>query len=368
MAFGLLKKVSAGAVAAVLTLTACSSPEEEVEEAPAAVVVASEPVEPERHPLTGVEMALADVTGPAIMAKIDHENRPYMNLEFADIVWQQLIPENGTRFVAIWHSEIPEEVAYVRSFRAHDYYMAAPFGGILASTGLFSGFIPILASLEEAGVKNIVWDNRGPDDRDLWRVANKSYAAASSVVFSAQEAHERFSDLAPPKQYFQYKSAVSETTAARLGDPVTTLSVYYSRSTTNNYTTSKWVWNSETSVFDKIWVNGDLITVESGAGLTATNLVILDVAHENVKGQPTGEFENSSGTAWVATNGKVVEVVWTSGATVTDPIVLTTTTGDPVYLAPGKTWILPFPGEGSTARTKGWGGVGGVEFEASPAS
>ncbi len=363
MAFGLWKKVVVGSVVAALTLAGCSANEEEEEQEVQTAVVVSAPVEPDRHPLTGVEMDPSEVTGPAIMAKIDHENRPYMNLDRADIVWQQLIPENGTRFLAIWHSDIPDEVAYVRSFRAHDYHMAAPFGGVLASTGLFSGFIPILNSLEEAGVKNVVWDNRGPEDRDLWRVANKSYAAASSVVFSAAEAHERFGDLAPPQQYFQYKTSVAEATASSAGEPITTVSVYYSRSTTNNYTTSKWSWNAENRVFDKIWVNGDPITVESGEPLVATNLVILDVPHKNVKGQPTGEFDTASGVAWVATNGKIVEVQWAPGNTATDPLVLTTVTGDPVYLAPGTTWILPFPGEGSTARTKGWGGSGEIAFE-----
>lgn len=371
MSVSVWKKALVGGVIASLTLIGCSAQPDDEGVDEATPVVEEEPevaVEVSRHPLTGEEMDPSQVTGPAVMAKIDHENRPYLHLHRADVVWQQLIPQNGTRFLAVWHSDVPDEVGYVRSFRAHDYYMAGPYGGVLATAGLFEGLVPYLEALRNDGVKDIVWDLRNQLERKeieapLWTVADKAYSMATSVVFDTDGAQEAFSDFAPPQQYFDYVSDVNEATASLIGEPVNTITAYFSESTTNNYVTSRWTWNAAEGVFEKVWINGDEILVESGENLTATNIVVISVEHDDVVGQPTARFQGGSGPAWIATNGKIAEIDWDAGASATDPITLTTEDGQPVYLAPGITWILVYPGDASTARTAGWGGPGSLLVE-----
>ena len=372
------KRGVVGGLIAAFALAGCTAqePEPEVDEATPVVEEPEEAIpDVPRHPLTGFEVAEGSVTGPAIMAKIDHENRPYVNLHQADIVWQQLIPQNGTRFIAIWHSEVPEAVSYVRSFRPHDYTMASPFQGVLASTGLFSGVVPYLDALSAAGVQNVVWDYRGPDDRDLWRNTGKPYAAASSIEFAAADAQEHFSDMAPPDQYFNYVSDPAETTAMTKGEAANTVTTLFSQSTTNNYLVSKWEWDAGDNTYKKVFVNGEPVLSEtrdwvSGqtcgeecVQLSTTNLVVISVEHDDIVGQPTARFtDGATGPAWVATGGKILKVNWASGA-VGDPFVFTDRDGDPVTLAPGKTWILVYPGDASTARTAGWGGPGSIIIE-----
>jgi hypothetical protein len=366
-----------GALIVAVALVGCTAqpPEPDVEDSAPVVEVPEEAVpEIPRHPLTGFEVAEGSVTGPAVMAKIDHENRPYVNLHRADIVWQQVIPQNGTRFIAIWHSDMPESVSYVRSFRPHDYTMASPFQGILASTGLFSGVVPYLDALTAAGVKNVVWDYRGPDDRDLWRNTGKPYAAASSIEFAAAAAQEQFSELPPPIQYFNYVSDPAQATAPSKGEPANNVTALFSQSTTNNYMVSKWEWDTTESVYKKVFVNGEPVLSEtrdwvSGqtcgecVQISATNLVVLSVEHDDIVGQPTARFtDGATGPAWVATGGKILKVNWASGA-VGQPLVFTDRDGDPVTLAPGNTWILVYPGDASTARTAGWGGPGSIVFD-----
>ena len=371
------KRGVVGGLIAALALAGCTAQElePEVDEA-TPVVEEPEEVIPEvpRHPLTGFEVAEGSVTGPAVMAKIDHENRPYVNLHRADIVWQQLIPQNGTRFLAIWHSDVPESVSYVRSFRPHDYTMAAPFGGILASTGLFSGVVPFLQALDEAGVKNVVWDYRGPDDRDLWRNTGKPYAAASSIEFAATAAQEQFASLAPPAQYFQYVSDLAETSAVMNGQSATSITVHFGESKTNNYTTSKWEWDVVEGVYKKVFINGEPVlsdNVDWVSGqqcgecvqLHAHNLVVLRVPHDDSVGQPTARFvAGDDGRAYVSTGGKTLEATWQSGA-VGEPIRIFDEAGDEVKLLPGKTWVLVFPSSRSTAQTAGWNGPGSFVAE-----
>jgi hypothetical protein len=370
------KTVVAGIVTAFV-LAGCSAQEvlEEIDDSAPVVEVPEEvAADVPRHPLTGEEIAAGSITGPAIMAKVDHENRPYVALHRADQVWQQVIPQNGTRFLPVWHSDVPDAVAYVRSFRPHDYTMASPYGGILASTGLFQGVVPYLDALTAAGVQNVVWDYRGPEDRDLWRNTGKPYAAASSVEFAAKAAQQQFSTLAPPQQYFNYVSDPAETTAMTKGEAATSVIAYFSQSTSNNYMTSSWEWDAAEGVYKKVFVNGDPVLSDSldwttgqSCGecvqLTTTNIIAISVEHDDVVGQPTARFTDGAvGPAWVATGGKILKVNWESGA-IGVPIKFTDRDGDPVTLAPGKTWILVFPGDASTARTAGWGGAGSIFYE-----
>ena len=368
---GLRRLIALSALVGI-TLAGCARPDEPIE-AEESTPVAEEQVdvieEPYRHPLTGEVVAEGSVTGPVIMAKIDHQNRPYVNLHRADIVLQQLIPQNGTRFVAMWHSDVPDTVGYVRSFRPHDLYMASPMQGVLASSGMLALVVPFWEQLTDAGVTQYVWDYRNADDRDLWATVNKDYAMANSVTFAAKAAQEANSTLSAPIQLFDYANSVEESYAVQNGEGVTEFTTYFSESTTNDYMTAVFEWNETAGTFDKVFVNGDpVMSVDlplgdaaSGTQLAFTNLVALSVEHDDFVGQPTARLLNGAGSAWVATGGKVVKVDWEGGAvgekfTLRDGENLVT-------LAPGKTWVGFFPGEASTARTANWGGAGQVGLQ-----
>jgi len=367
---GIRRLVALGMLAG-LTLAGCARPDEPIEAEESAPVVEEQDQvveEPFRHPLTGEVVDEASVSGSVIMAKIDHQNRPYVNLHRADVVFQQLIPQNGTRFIAMWHSDMPDTVGYVRSFRPHDLYMASPTQGILASTGMFALVVPFWEQLSDAGVTQYVWDYRTADDRDLWATVDKNYSMASSVTFAAKTAQERNSTLAPPMQMFDYADSIEESFAVQNGEAVSGFTTYFSESTTNDYMTAVFEWNASTNTFDKVFVNGDPVMsvdeplgdVASGTQLAFTNLVAISVEHDDFVGQPTARLLNGKGTAWVATGGKVAKVDWEGGA-VGEQFRLVDGSGA-VTLAPGKTWVGFFPGEASTARTANWGGVGDVAY------
>jgi len=373
MNLAVMGRFTALSVIVALTLSGCARPDEpiEVDETPAVVEEETEVVEEIfREPLTGFPAEEGSVQGPAIMAKIDHQNRPYVNLHRADMVFQQLIPQNGTRYIAMWHSDVPEEVGYVRSFRPHDLYMATPVQGVLASTGMFALVIPFWEQTTDAGVTQYVWDYRNAEDRDLWATVNKDYSMANSVTFAAKAAQEINSGLAAPLQYFDYVDSLEETTAQVSGEPITEFITYFSESTTNDYMTAVWEWNAATGLFEKTFVNGEpvmsvdapLADAAGGTQLSATNLVAISVEHDDFVGQPTARLLNGGGPAWVATGGKAIEVNWDGGA-VGEKITLTTDDDEPVYLAPGKTWVMIFPGDASTARTANWGGPGEVFYQ-----
>lgn len=370
----MIKRLLGGFGVAILVTSiaaGCARPDEPlpVEEATPVEVAPEVVEEPFRHPLTGEVVDEASVSGPAIMAKIDHQNRPYVNLHRADIVFQQLIPQNGTRYLAAWHSDIPDTVGYVRSFRPHDLYMASPLQGVLASSGMFSLVVPFWEQLTDAGVTQYVWDYRNADDRDFWATVDKNYSMANSVTFQAKEVHDANSELAAPQQIFNYASTVEESSAVVGGTEISEFITYFSESATNDYMTAVWEWNPQVGLFQKTFINGEpvmsvdepLQDAATGTQLAVTNLVAISVEHDDFVGQPTARLLNGGGPAWVATGGKVIEGDWEGGA-LGEPVYLYDH-DDPILLAPGKTWVMFFPSTASTAKTANWGGPGSVEYQ-----
>src|SRR5699024_2796891 len=92
-----------------------------------------------RWPLTGETAEEADegLGRAAVSVKIENSPaaRPQVGLQRADIVWEQLVEGGMTRFVATYHSDLPEEVGPIRSIRPMDAAIAGPAGGVLAFSG-----------------------------------------------------------------------------------------------------------------------------------------------------------------------------------------------------------------------------------------
>jgi hypothetical protein len=75
------------------------------------------------HPLTGVQADGWPSEAPALAVKIDNNNTrslPQIGLEAADIVYETHIENGVTRFLAIFHSHVPETIGMIRSARSSD--------------------------------------------------------------------------------------------------------------------------------------------------------------------------------------------------------------------------------------------------------
>jgi hypothetical protein len=89
-------------------------------------------------PLRGTTVSAGSLANPSLAAKVDNheEARPQYGLQFADIVFEELVEGGLTRYVAIWQSNIPVQIGPVRSIRPMDPDIISPFGGIVAYSGL----------------------------------------------------------------------------------------------------------------------------------------------------------------------------------------------------------------------------------------
>lgn len=302
------------------------------------------PAEP-AWPLTGVPVdAIAD--RPALAVKIENsvDARPQTGLAAADVVWEQVVEGGITRFIAVYHSDLPPEIGPVRSIRPMDPAIAGPLGGLLA----FSGGVPAyVAAAQDAGLQAVSQDSEADGfHRTTTRAAPRNVHAAPQTLVDQADADHR----AAPDAQFDHAAAGEEPTAVGTGQPTTTLDLTLSR-----VSHPRWAWNTA----DARWLRseGSTPAVEAdGRRIGAANVVVLrvDVVATEARdpaGNPVPEtILTGTGRALVASGGHAVEATWSKPET-GDRVTLTGADGEPVTLAPGTTWVELVPNSGGAVAT-----------------
>ncbi len=273
---------------------------------------------------------------PSLAAKIDnHEGaRPQVGLERTDIVFEELVEGGITRYVAVWHSDLPELVGPVRSVRPMDPDIVTPFGGIIAYSGGQEVFVDMMMSTP---VVNAVFDY---DESGLF-YRDDVHESPHDVIVKATELVARHPELAPPVAQFAYTQGAAQTTAAVEGASTSAIQLHFS-----DARWPAWAWDAASNR----WLRsqeGEPDVDGNGAQLQASNVVTLfvgidDDSYENI---PRTEMV-SSGEAWVSNGGKTVHGVWSKDSAA-GSIRLVSDLGTPITLAPGNTWVELVPNSGS---------------------
>ncbi|MCU1571790.1 MAG: hypothetical protein JWR33_2531 [Naasia sp.] len=291
-------------------------------------------------PLRGTTVPAGSVRRPALAAKIDNleDARPQWGLERADVVFEELVEGGLTRYLGVWHSDVPDLIGPIRSIRPMDPDIVAPFGGIIA----YSGGQPIFVGMMEAtGLYNAVHGNA--DTAGLFFRTDER-ESPHDVLLRAPELISAHRELAAPPQQFAYGLDAASSSAGRSGDPVSRIDVVFSDS---RY--PAWAWSAKRGQYLRLQ-EGAPDTDSAGAQLGATNVVVLRVAIDRTFGSVPKTVLVGSGDGWLATGGKAVHVTWSKAASAA-PIQLLDDLGLPARLAPGNTWIELLPDDGLLTLT-----------------
>ena len=326
-------------VAALLAVAGCSQAVEDTDVSPAAPVdESSEPTI--LAPLTGLPVSGAELDNPALAAKIDNHPaaRPQVALDEADIVFEELVEGGLTRYVAIWHSQIPSEIGPVRSIRPMDPLIVSPFGGIMAYSG---GQDRFKVAMKAAPVLNAV-HGENPMADFFYRSSDK--VAPHNVIVRASDLVDSVSELDPPSQQFEYAGTPSDATAVLTGEQVGSFVTRFS-----SFQAPEWTWSRTDGAFLRSQTNGAADIALSGDRLRASNVVVLFVEIQVIRDIPTTLLV-ASGQGFVASGGSIVSVEWEKESA-ESVISLRDANGRPILLAPGNTWIelVPAPGSGVPA-------------------
>jgi len=294
------------------------------------------PETPTVWPLTGVEAAKV-VERPALAIKIENspESRPQTGLEDADMVWEEVVEGGITRFVAVYHSAIPDKVEPVRSVRPMDPAIVAPLHGILAYSGAQR---PFIEAVEASGTQSIIMDRGDAGfERDPGRNAPHNVIGFPEE-FLAQADDDR---TVPPPAQLTFARAVGKGTADVSGTPASALAVELSPAQT-----STWDWHAKSGTWRRSEGSEPAVST-AGERLSARNVVVLSVDVVNTRfkdasGSPVPETKLvGKGEGLVASGGKTVAVTW-SKKDEGERLVLMQ--GDEeVQLDPGSTWVELVP-------------------------
>lgn len=341
-----------GAVA--LALTACSGDPEPTPSAPTPVTqgptISADkgpvptPSIPPTWPLTGVLADGEPANRPALAVKIENTSaaRPQTGLEEADVVWETIVEFQVSRFIAVYHSTVPDEVGPIRSVRPMDPLILAPTNGLLAFSGGQAG---ILALAQASGLQLLSNDAGVPG---MYRSSARSaphnvYADPKTLWDQADSKHQD-----SPKTQFQFATDAAGSAAVADGKAASSLAFRLSSASSPT-----WAWSSSS----RTWLRSEGSTPAVGASgdrLSAVNVVSIVAPHPDTKFPaqggnrvPTYDLVGE-GEGTIATGGKTLDVVWKKKAQ--DSPLRLFYRGKPALLAPGNTWVELVP-EGSGSLT-----------------
>lgn len=329
------------AVAALL-LVGCQEARPESSPSPPAAATSrpigsSQPTPVVFSPLRGAPAAAATPEHPSLAAKIDNheEARPQIALNRTDLVFEELVEGGLTRYLAVWHSDVPDEIGPIRSIRPMDPDIASPLGGIIAYSGGQEQFVDMMMATP---LVNVVFDF---DDTGLFSRADER-PGPHDVLLDATETMSRNAELAPPPVQFDYGTADPLADPSLAAAPTSQLGLVFAEGRMPS-----WDWDAATSSWLRSQ-DGSPDLEASGERVRATNVVTLRVGIDWTYGEVPKTMLISSGEAWVSVGGRTAHGTWTKDAQ-GSPIVLSADDGSTLRLAPGNTWIELVPDEGAVS-------------------
>lgn len=286
-------------------------------------------------PLRGTLVEPGALQRPSLAVKIDNhvDARPHIGLNQTDIVFEELVEGGITRYVAIWHTDVPEELGPVRSIRPMDPDIISPFGGLVAYSGGQAHFVEMMMA---APVVNAVFDY---DDTGLFFRAGDR-PGPHDVILRAQEFVSRHAEVSAPQVQFRYGSVDPLSAPNFAAVPTVGIALRFSDARYPD-----WTWVPEASA----WTRGQEGAPDleaSGAQIQATNVVTMRVDIDWSYGEVPRTVMVGSGEVWVSNGGKTAHGTW-SKESADAPIRLVADDGTDLLLAPGNTWVELLPSDGS---------------------
>jgi hypothetical protein len=282
-------------------------------------------------PLTGLPLAdPALANRPAVVVKVgNYDAHPQRGSLAADIIYEEIINANVSRFAFVYHSQSVAEVGPIRSGRRQDVDL---FGAFNKPVFAWAG-----------GNKTVTAEVEGSDLVDLSQFrcqgtcfrTNDDSPSEFTLMFNVDKVFAvTFADAGVPPQQFAYRAADE----AAAGTPSAGVNLKM-----DSYKID-WTWNATTGLYERNQ-NGKTDKDRSGDPLTTNNVVVLPVVYNpGISGSPDA-VSTGTGEAWVFAGGTMQHGTWTR-ADRTQPFTLTDDAGNVMKLTPGRTFIeLPRQGD-----------------------
>src|SRR6478736_4072979 len=275
-------------------------------------------------PLTGLpDPGGASLTRPALSVKVENTEmaRPQAGIDQADVLYEEVVEGNITRFVAIFNSEVPGVIGPVRSVRAEDPDIVWPVGGIFA----YSGGAPINVDAINAAPVHAVDEDAAGAAMQRNQPDQPVRDAPHNLYGLGQPLFDLGGDPKPPPALFEYLAA---GTPGVTGDGVLNFHVGFDL----GYDPT-WTWNATSGTWDRS-IDGNPSLVTGSGHISPANVVVQLTTY-------TGEGEAQTvgeGEVWVFTDGVLRKGTW-KRPDKAQPAKYVDAAGNPILWRPGRTWV-----------------------------
>ena len=292
---------------------------------------------PPVYPLTGLPVTDGNtlaILRPAVVAKIgNYDSHPQYGMNQADIVFEEIINDNVSRFAAVYQSQGADLVGPIRSGRLQDVDLLSSLNApILAWSG---GNGTVTNEINGSSLINMSPNFCGSA---CFRVNFDK--APYNLFFNINTAWQQAPGTpgSPPPQ-FQYRDAATAVAGTPSAGVLVNMDSYR----------TEWTWNATTGLYER-QQNGRPDTDDDGVVATTNNVVVLDMIYnKGISNSPDAQSVGS-GEAWVFTGGNMVHGTWTKANRLV-PFTLIADDGTPILLTPGRTFVqLPRAGGNVTPK------------------
>ena len=278
---------------------------------------------PPVYPLTGVLVSDPAVAArPTLVVKIDNAPgaRPQSGMNEADIVFEEIVNDNLTRFAFVFQSVGATPVGPIRSGRIQDIDLFGAFNGPLFSWS--GGNHTVTDAIHASDLVDI-----GPARRAVYFRSGDRKAPHNLYSTTDQLFAQAAPDAQPPQQQFQYRAdgeAVQGTPSPGVAASLDSIDV-------------RWTWNPGTGLYERM-MEGKAHTDALSGQVTTNNVLVLVMNYlPGISGSPDAQTLGG-GEAFVFTAGNYVHGTWTRADRL-QPFTLTADDGTPIHLTPGRTFI-----------------------------
>jgi hypothetical protein len=275
-------------------------------------------------PLTGLpdEQGVSQ-TRASLGVKIENtpEARPQSGLDYADIVYEEVVEGGITRFWGFFNSAAPDNVGPIRSVRSMDPNIIMPFGGIVTFSG---GTEDNVALVRATGLVTVDENNAGDAFfREPTRPAPHNLYGRTAALWGFG------GTPVPPEPQLEYVNTKKQE--AFTGEPVASFHVRLDMGYDMAY-----VWDATKGGWNRFQQG---IEPFMAAGFPETQIAPTNVIVQFIP-YGTGADGDVMGTgeAWVFSNGQLIRGTWAK-AYPPAPTVFLDAAGKPIELTPGRTWI-----------------------------
>ena len=276
------------------------------------------------YPLTGVENPDPAVAArPALVVKIDNAPgaRPQTGFNSADIVYEEIVNDNLTRFAMVFQSGNSNPVGPIRSGRIQDIDLFTAYNHPLFAWS--GGNVTVTNAINSSDLINI-----GPSRAAVY-FRSRDRKAPHNLYSNTDALWTQTQIFAPPAtQQFSYR----KLDAAPQGTPSPGLAMAL------DSIDVRWDWDAAAGLYVRTMENRPHIDAGSGSQVSTNNVVVLSMNYlPGISNSPDAQTIGE-GEAFVLTGGNYIHAAWSRPDKYT-PFQLTADDGSTVLLQPGRTFI-----------------------------